>query len=234
MQQAAKRAYDMMLKIPRDKEKNPLSLDGAIRSMILKCPDYVQWRDDALNIMYCVLGTGISWNEDGRLADRQPNNYMNPPPAAGGQGVWSNDFGLDDTFGDMKLPQDIQDSIKRKNEQEVRNAIQVVNEIETRCREYRPARQRWYPISWYSCHLCAPINAQEDFFLGAVETASLIAGFEPKFEDNYWFESVRTQNYAKEILSLLQHQRLLRLKLTNDEKDRAILKQSRKKRGLTI
>lgn len=206
----AKMAFDLIRKIPRDKDKNPLTLEGAIRSMILKSPDYVEYRDDALNIMYCVLGTGIEWNSEGRLADVQPNNYMNPPPQAGSQGIWSGEFGLNETFAKMQLPVELKKGIIERNEREARRAVQVVNEIDLRCKTYRPDRTRWYPISWYACHLCTPMNAQEDFFLGAIETASLIAGIDPKFENDHWFEMTRTRNYAVAILKLLQHQQIYR------------------------
>ena len=101
MMEIAQIAYEKILEIPRDGDGNPLTLEGVIRSMILKSPDMIQWRDDALNMMYCTLGSGIDWNQAGRLGDTSPNNYMNPPPQVGGQGVWSRDFGMRDTFNKL-------------------------------------------------------------------------------------------------------------------------------------
>ena len=198
-------AYEKILEIPRDKDRNPLTLEGAIRSMILKNPDMIQWRDDALDMMYCTLGAGIGWNKAGRLGDLSPNNYMNPPPQAGGQGVWSRDFGLADTLDTLGCSDTIRRRLQQQHDEQMAEAVDVVLNIDTRCEKYRPKRTRWYPISWYSPNLAAPENAQEDFFLGAIETATLISLFDPDWDmDVHWRNSIRAKEVASDILVILK------------------------------
>ena len=205
IQRWARKAFDWMNEIPRDKEKNPLTLEGAIRSMILKCPDMIQWRDDALNMMYCTLGAGIDWNKQGRLGDRSPNNYMNPPPAAGGQGVWSREFGMIDSLSQMGANVEMRRRLKARHDAEMAAAIDVVREIDMRVQTYRPKRTRWYPFSWYACNLCVPEKAQQDFFDGAVEMATLIIEADIfDYTSQYWADAMRAQNTAKEIMEVLR------------------------------
>lgn len=203
--EAAELAFREIKAIRRDKDGNPLTLEGAIRSMILKTPEMAQWRDDALNIMYCVLGSGIDWNKKGRLADSSRNNYMNPPPEAGGQGVWSEDFGMDESLAQMNAPDELVASLHAGKVRRLNEAIEVIRDIDQRCKTYRPNRKSWYPISWYGCNLCAPDHAQDDFFWGAVETAKLIAQTEinPDLGDHY-FQQIRTKNTAAEIFGVLE------------------------------
>jgi hypothetical protein len=198
----AQKAYDLMKAIPRDKSSNPLTLEGAIRSVILKSPDMAQYRDDALGILYCTLGGGISWI-DGRLGDNTPNNYMNMPPDVGGQGCWSRDFGMDDAFDFMELLPDVRGFIKKRADSELKRAIITIMEIDIRCQEYRKDSTDFYPVSWYHCNLSAPPNAQEDFLLGALETATLICNRKPPLGTEKWITHHRTLSYAQEILKIL-------------------------------
>lgn len=208
-QEAAHKAREMMLKIERDKNGNPMTLEGVIRSMILKSPDWCKYRDDALNLIYCVLGTGMDWNKQGRIGDHSPNSYMNMPPDTL-YGPWCDGFGRADSLKDMTsgLPKDLKkkiiDRAIKDDNRKLDESIVVVNEIDERCETYRPNRTSWYPISWYACNLCVPVNAQTDFFHGAIETASLIASsdFEPplnRIENHY-----RTVEFAKAILPILK------------------------------
>lgn len=200
---AAARAFDLMKAIPRDKHGNPLTCEGVIRSILLKNPNF-GYRDHALEVMYCLLGSGVDWNSAGRLADSSPNNYMNMPPQAGGQGIWSCSFGRTDSFETMKLPQEIQDEITRKSDAELADAIQTVVLIDERCQSYDPKTEsNWYPISWYGCNLCAPFNAQDDFLSGAIETATLIVNATPERCTKHWLDHQRTKTYATDVLAAL-------------------------------
>ena len=163
MKVAAQKSYDLMAAIERDKNSNPLTLEGAIRSVILKNPGMVQYRDEALGIIYCVLGACIGW-KDGRLGDESPNNYMNMPPAVGGQGCWSRDFGLDDslkvifdknpeTFGSFRA------RLERRRGNEIDTILETIEKIDERCQQYQPKIRNWYPISWYACNLCVPAGS---------------------------------------------------------------------------
>lgn len=87
-QKAAQQARELMLAIERDDKGNPVTLEGAVRSVMLKSPDFTPYRDDALNVLYCVLGARIEWSNSGRLYDVSPNNYMNLPPDTY-FGIWS-------------------------------------------------------------------------------------------------------------------------------------------------
>ncbi len=201
---AAQHAFDEMKAIDRDKDGNPLTLEGVVRSMILKSPNHICWRDDALNVMYCTLGSGIGWNPEGRLGDRSPNNYINLPPEAGGQGVWTKDFGMDESLQQMAAPDDLVGRLRESRKRELDEAVSVVYDIDNRCVDYRPNRQNWYPISWYSCNLCVPENAQKDFFWGAVEVAKLIAQTDINYEHGHFFSQTHTKNTATEILEILK------------------------------
>lgn len=209
---SAQIAYNEMLKIPRDKDKNPLTLEGVIRSMILKSPDMIKWRDDALNMMYCTLGAGIDWNKEGRLVDTTPNNYMNLPPAEGGQGVWARDFGMNDTIDliagvDREFAVKVRKRLQKQYDERMAEAVDTVMNIDIRCKTYRPNRSHWYPLSWYSPNLAAPENAQEDFFAGAIEAATIISSLEPDWDsalDLRWRSTMRTKEVAAEILAVLK------------------------------
>lgn len=202
---AAKTAYRLQKEIPRDREGNPKTLEGVLRSMILKNPDSISWRDDALNILYCVLGSGIRWNQTGRLVDISPNNYMNLPPDVDGYGIWAQDFGLDESLLQMNPPQEVIDRLRKHRLRDLRDAVQTVEEIDLRQKTYRPGRTHWYPISWYECHLCCPENAQEDFFWGAIETCHLILNLDiDALSSNYWHGHHRSQNVVREILPVLE------------------------------
>jgi hypothetical protein len=202
----AQKSYDLMKEIERDKNGNPFTLEETIRSIILKNPGYLQYRDDALGTLYCVLGAGIRW-EDGRLGDCHPNNYINMPPDAGGQGPWSIDFGLDDSL--KEIFKDCPDLLKKfkqelieERKKEALEIFKTIDNIDKRCQQYRHEKS-WYPISWYGCNLCCPSDAQEDFFNGAIETANLIIGNSPPMGTKLWVDHQRTKKYAQEILRAL-------------------------------
>jgi len=206
VKEAARLAYKLMGEIPRGKQGEPLTLEGAIKSFILKNPETFQYRDEALGGLYCILGSGIDWNKEGRLADSCPNNYMNMPPEAGGQGCWSDDFGMSDSLKQMGLfNSDIENTLREDHKQRQLVAIKTVHYIDKRCQEYSDKRQkRFYPFSWYACNLCAPKNVQEDFFHGAIETAKLVLNQKFDIGTQEWICMQRTQRYAKEILMALE------------------------------
>lgn len=205
--QTSKRAYELMKKIKRDKDGVPLTLEGCIRHCILKSPEMFQYRDDVLNTLYCVLGTGINWR-NGRLSDRSPNNYLNLPPASGGQGIWSMDFGLAESFEFMSLGKAFQTEILDGQISRLRDVIFTIQDIDERQQKYRNQHTRtWYPISWYACNLCTPKDAQEDFYNGAIETITLILNSKPQAGTQQWLDHQRTKTYAKEILIALKGQK---------------------------
>jgi hypothetical protein len=206
----AQKAYDLMKEIPRDENENPLTFEGTIRSIMLKGPAMHPYRDDALNTMFCVLGAGIRWSEDGRIVDSGHNNYINMPPAAGGQGCWSRDFGIDETFSnifgdDEERKKKFEASYMKDREEDAKKVITTILEIDKRCQTYSPKqRVYWYPISWYSANICAPKNAQEDYLVGALETLHLIIDHEPPRGTQKWVEHQRTKKYAEEMLRALK------------------------------
>lgn len=199
----AGRAFSLMKAIKRDKDGNPKTLEGAIRAVILKSPGTIRYRDDALGIIYCCLGTGIDWNAKGRLGDAMPNNYMNMPPAAGGQGCWSRDFGLDESLKQMGIFADLRKEARERHARELVTVFETIDDIDQRCQSYREGCPSWYPISWYGCHLCVPEKAQEDFRNGAIETAKLIIETKHPMGTEAWITHQRTKGYAEDILKLL-------------------------------
>ncbi len=200
---AAEKAYELIRAIPRDGRGNPLTLEGTIRSVILKHPGMFKYRDDVLGILYCVLGTGIRWL-GGRLGDVNPNGYTNPPPEAGGQGVWSLDHGFDDSLKSMGAAGEaMRERLKQRHAGELQAAIETIESIDERCQQLRPDGKSWYPISWYACNLCAPEGAQADFRDGAIETATLIVNATPEPGTQRWLIHQRTKRVAGEILSVL-------------------------------
>lgn len=209
MDEYAKKAYALMQEIPRDERGNPLTLEGAIRAIILKNPTMSPYRDDALEAMYCLLGSGIGWIE-GRLGDTSPNNYMNMPPDAGGQGCWSYDFGISESI--IKIFGENSEAMKRfeqcqleQNIEECQIIMDCIDNIDKRCRTCKPQGKRsWYPISWYACHICAPKDAQEDFKFGALETIHLILETEGEYGTKDWLQLQETKRYAQEMLDALK------------------------------
>lgn len=211
-QEAAQHARELMLKIDRDDKGNPLTLEGAIRSMILKSPDFTPYRDDALDVMYCVLGAGIEWSNEGRLYDVSPNNYMNLPPDTH-YGMWS-DYGrnesLDMLVSGLPSPvsRQITSNMLAREEARLDKAIETIDNIDQRVNLYRQNRTFWYPISWYACRLCVPKNVQPDYLLGALETATLISALDPiqikQAPGSLDLRSaLRTRQFATDILPIL-------------------------------
>lgn len=208
MEKASEIAYEEMVKIPRTEESNPLTLEGAIRAVILKSPDFSQYRDHALGIIYTLLGGCIGW-KNGRLGDHTLNNYMNLPPEAGGQGCWSRGHGREESLekicGDFpEIYKSLEEKWIREEKQRVDSIIRTVIDIDKRVQQYSPKPRAWYPISWYGCNLCAPMDAQQDFFDGAIETCMLIIEFKPQPGTEIWRTHFRTKKYAEEILEVLQ------------------------------
>ena len=206
-EQACKLAYEGMAAIPRDEHGNPLTLDGVIRAVILKNPNFAKYRDHALGVIYTVLGGCIGWH-DGRLGDRTPNNYMNMPPGVGYQGCWSTDHGMSESLEELfenrpaerKEWEDRWQTEENARQQEI---IRTIVDIDNRVQQYSPKPTSWYPILWYACNLCAPKDAQQDFFDGAIETCTLIVEAKPALCTQEWRTHLRTKKYAEEILSAL-------------------------------
>lgn len=207
------KAFDLMKEIKRNKVvKNefgttcgcPVTLEGCIRHLILKSPSMIQYRDDALNLLYCILGTSINW-QDGKLFDASPNNYLNMPPAAGGQGCWSRDFGMSEAFDFMNLPKLFRMETIDVHIEELRNIVLTIEEIDERQITYRKElNYNFYPISWFSCNLCVPSNVKRDFYDGAVETIELILKSKPERGTNRWLDFQKTKVYANEIFGALK------------------------------
>lgn len=206
--QAACKARSLMLAIERDEDRNPVTLEGAVRSMLLKSPDMFGYRDDALSVLYCVLGSGIEWNEHGRLGDTSPNNYVNLPPDIH-YGPWSREFGFKESMASCtaSLPVDVKQRImqdqRERMDRGLGDAIAVISDIDSRCQTYRPDRKSWYPISWYACHLCVPAHVQQDFLDGAIEIAALIANWDVPYNANHYDALLRTVRFAEAILPIL-------------------------------
>ena len=201
----ARVAFDLMNKIERDKDENPVTLEGVIRSVILKSPDRFQYRDDALGLIYCVLGAHVDWNRSGRIGDSTPNNYMNMPPDAGGQGVWAVDFGLHETTIQMgEWGKRLLEDATGRMVHEWQSANATVLDIEERCQNYNPKVHSWYPISWYACRLACPENVQEDFLAGAAETCELITQTQHPLATEKWLAHQRTKHVAEMLLPILR------------------------------
>ena len=209
---AADKAFRLMAEIERDAKGNPVTLDGCIRALILKNPDTIQWRDQALDLLYCTLGTGIKWNRYGRLGDAMPNNYMNMPPKAGGQGIWSRDFGKSDTLAKMingltvKQRTQIERAaaeIEKDYQEDLTLATKTIEDIDRRCQTCK-GEINWYPLYWYECNLCVPAKAQNDFMEGALETVCLILDTQIPERTQEWIRLQHNKRYAGQMLKLLQ------------------------------
>lgn len=205
-----KKSLKLMLEIPRDKNGSPLALEGAVRTLILKHPDMIKYRDEALDMIYCVCGSGLGWDNDGRVSDNTPNNWMSLPPDSS-CGIWADCFGHSDSFDDLLdgMPDEpatrIRNDAQARHTELIESAIAPVKDIDIRCITYRPGRMKWYPMSWYICRLCAPANAQDDFLKGALETAALMVNTPPDYmSTNYYDHERRTCEFAKEILPILK------------------------------
>ena len=212
-QQVAAIARELMLAIERDEHGSPITLEGAIRAVILKSPDMIAYRDEALNTLYCVLGAGIEWDrKTGRLTDNCPNNYMNIPPDTY-YGPWS-DHGREESWADLlsglsdESAISFGESLEASERRDLDKAIATIENIDERCATYRTKKMSWYPLSWYANRLCVPENAQLDWLDGAIETSSLIASLEPSLVFPVggvsYSSQLQTQRLAMKILPILK------------------------------
>lgn len=213
-EEATQLAFDLMNKIERDDDGNPLTLEGAIRHTILKWPGMNTHRNHVLNTLYCILGSGLEWR-NGRIIDRCANSTLAMPPGPGQNlGVFSEEHGFDESMEQMKkgaskefiaILDDVEDKLRLDRRHRVNEAIETIKDIDNRCRDYSDdvANGDWYPLSWYGCNLAAPGDAQEDFFMGAIETVNLVINSRPQRGTQEWIDHRRTVRYAEQIFETL-------------------------------
>ena len=169
-------ALTLAASIDRGEDGCPLTLEGAIRHLLLQHPNMCRYRSDALDLLYCVLGTGIHWDVNGRLTDIIPDNYLQlrtQPPWESNRcfvGKFSVEYGFSDKHSLEELNQQMLD----KDSEQLDAFTQVVTHIDEWCQAVRPGKLSWYP-GWSICNLATvPINVQSDFQEGANETKRLI------------------------------------------------------------
>jgi len=211
--ESAKKAYKLLQEIER-KDKSPKTLNGCIKNILLKHSNMCQYRDDALFMLYTVLGTGIDW-KDGRLFSNSPNSYLNMPPDDWSCFPGKTPHGMEETLEQIcgkddpsnELYQEMKESMMGYHRKEILNLIEVVDNIDIRVNSYSPkvSNRWWYPVSWYACHLLPPKDAQKDFVLGAYETCHLIIDQQelPRGTKT-WIEQSNNKEQVKQILEVLK------------------------------
>ena len=167
------RAMGLIAQIERGEDGCPLTLEGDVRHMILHHPTLCTHRGVALDFLYCVLGTGISWGKDGRLTDKNEDNYLRfteRPPWSSGERTFEEVGKLLDMDGEYlrRLERDIQEKDKLGLEE----FSQLIDEIDERCQTV--GKTNWYPGGSYSNLANTPENAQSDFREGAEEVRRLL------------------------------------------------------------
>ena len=167
------RALELTAQIERGDDDCPLTLEGAIRHLILQNPTLCPHRGEALDLLYCTLGTGIKWGEDGRLVDEIDCNYLQiteRPPWVSGETTFKEIGKLVDL--DAEYLQKFERATQEANELELEQFSQLIDEIDERCQTIRETR--WYP-GGSLCNLAnVPENAQFDFREGSEEVRRLI------------------------------------------------------------
>ena len=165
-----KKAYELALEIPRDTDGNPLTLEGAIRHMILCHPNLVDSRSRALDLLYCVLGTGIDWNDDGRLVDMASDNYLQLTNSD----AFTLMYNISAQFTNMvskEIIYDMETRLFNRYCNEINQFGFRLEKIDEVCQRVVPIR--WYPYAEISNLETIPHNVQSDFKAGAEEVHTL-------------------------------------------------------------
>ncbi len=179
-------------------------------------PTFIRNRAFALDMLFCVIGTGLDW-KDGKIVDGVKDNYL----TAKKQDIYNldreiykkaytNTFFKPDSMCDKLRAWDIR-IMKEYNYRNNCIAEYTLKHIEEAVTVSLPPKS-FYPICQYSNLMTVPKNVKPDWLNLAIETCDLILVTDPLYKgsDN------RLQN--KNNIRLAKRQRTKLLKLQTSKK----------------
>ena len=181
-------------------------------------PTFIRNRAFALDMLFCVIGTGLDW-KDGKIVDEIEDNYLTTKK----QDIYNldreiykkaytNTFHKPGLFTDELKAWNIR-VMKEYNYQNNCIAEYTLKNIEKAVTVSLPPKS-FYPICQYSKLMTVPKNVKPDWLSLAIETCDLILATDPLYRgsDN------RLQN--KNNIRLAKRQKVKLLKLQASKKDK--------------
>lgn len=182
-------------------------------------PTFIRDRTVALDMLFCVIGTGIEW-KDGRIVDIAKDNYL----TATKQDIYNLDEDIyKKAFTNTlwKKGAMIGNELKASNIRQMREynfslnciAEYTLKHIQT-ATTVATIPKSFYPIGTYSNLMAVPKNVKDGWLELAIETCDLILATDPLFRgsDN----KLRNKNNIK----LAKKQKIKLLKLKESLKDK--------------
>ena len=176
-------------------------------------PTFIRNRAFALELLFCIIGTGIKWNKEGQIVDTVENNYL----TANKQAIhnldediykkaYTNTFWKSDSMCDSLRAEDIK-RLREYNFSENCIAEYTLKNIETAVTISIPPKS-FYPLGSCVNLMEVPKNIQPDWLELAIETCDLIIATDPTYRgsDN------RLRNKNNIRLAKKQKTKLLKIK----------------------
>lgn len=139
------------------------AVDSFFRKQMLAFPLVLPTRTAVLEQIFCVIGNGYEWSEDGTIVSTDANEY----PA------WDKDIRLADietTLNDY--PEAVREFVRGGLVECYKDELAVVENIDELLHT-RPAIKDIYPQSEYALLMNIPANAQPEWKAAADEARSL-------------------------------------------------------------
>lgn len=168
-----------------------MKLETAVRRLIQKHPIMHPYRANALETLYCLLGSGLDWGTDGTIVDC-PNNYLDPKETDLQQAqrkikeykksltecirldfVGDGISKKNKAFMVLMDREFLQNSI-RYQEDNLKTSRKVLKSWKTRAKNVTNTRNKVYPLSDLSNFTTMPDNVQDDWKQGGIEFAHIV------------------------------------------------------------
>ena len=159
-----------------------MTLEKAIRTLIWKHPDHIPNRAHALDLMFCVLGTGMEWR-DGEIVDAIEDNYLNKKKSKPYHSVRSELRKMRKRLGRTWLNSWSHEYVREEVRAHNAKVREVHKHIDEACRDTTLAC--FCPLSGPGgcSHLeQVPDDVRPDWLGGVIETLVLIENTDPAVE----------------------------------------------------
>lgn len=174
-------------------------------------PTFIRNRTTALDMLFCVIGTGLDW-KGGQIVDTVEDNYLNNTERHIYDAdhdiyekAYHNTFHKSSSFIDRLQASDIK-RLKEYRYQENCIAEHTQANIEKAVTVSLPPKS-FYPVCQYSHLMTVPKNVKPDWLALAIETCDLILATDPL----YRCSNNRLQNKDNIKLAKRQKKKLLKL-----------------------
>ena len=204
----------MSQKKRRDNWHNNLTeAEKKIWYLIYYHPTFIHNRTFALDLLFCIIGTGLKWKE-GQIVDMSENNYL----TAHKQDIYNLDNEIyekafQNTF--WKNGALVGDELKAWNIRIMRKynyemsciAEYTLKNIQKAVTVSLPPKS-FYPLGRYSNLITIPKNARDDWLILAIETCDLILATDPLYRgsDNRLRNKNNIRLAKKQRIKLLKWQ----------------------------